>query len=164
MLVTSNSLIIAVLKKTISGLLFIDFFPWEYLTISLLRNWIASITSPMKFEQFERNIWFAQTHDLFQAILLWILEFACWNSSPEKMNKLVRFKGVPEIMSTNSRIPDCLKQTLPSCWLSFAICLIPYACAQLYQPCSGGLAQLLRPWWLSVTQVLAELLKCWFMA
>ena len=26
------------------------------------------------------------------------------------MNKLVRFKGVPEIMSTNSRIPDCLQQ------------------------------------------------------
>ena len=80
MLVTSNSLIIAVLKKTISGLLFIDFFPWEYLTIFLLRDWIAPITSPMKFEEFERNIWFAQTPDLPQGFFalnfgIWLLKF-----------------------------------------------------------------------------------------
>ena len=52
-------------------------------------------------------------------------------------------------MSTNSRIADCLQQTLPRCWLSFAVWLIPYACAQLYQPCSGGHEELFHPCWLS---------------
>ena len=33
--------------------------------------------------------------------------------------------------------------------LFFAVWLIPYACAQLYQPCSGGHAHLFRPCWLS---------------